>query len=61
MRARLYKTLAAARAAQTSPWELARVSHYRTIFPRMMLFLPEDEASQLRFAFETELARLETA
>lgn len=61
VRARLYKILAEARAAQTLLWEPARVSLYRTIFPGMTLFLPEDEAAQLRFAFETELARLETA
>jgi hypothetical protein len=34
VRARLHKILAEARAAQTSPWEPARVSLYRTIFPR---------------------------
>jgi hypothetical protein len=61
VRARLYKILAEARAAQKSPWEPARFSLYRAIFPRMTLFLPEGEASQLRFAFETEMARLETA
>lgn len=61
VRARLHKILAEARAAQTSPWEPARVSLYRTIFPRMTLWLPEDEAAQLRFEFETEMARLETA
>jgi hypothetical protein len=61
VRARLRKILAEARAAQTSPWEPARVSLYRTIFPQMTLWLPEDEAAQLRFEFETELARLETA
>jgi hypothetical protein len=61
VRARLHKILTEARAAQTSPWEPARVSLYRTIFPQMTLFLPEDEASQLRFEFETEMARLETA
>ena len=61
MRARLHKILAEARAAQTSPREPARVSLYRTIFPQMTLWLPEDEAAQLRFEFETEMARLETA
>ncbi|MGH6821958.1 MAG: hypothetical protein ACRECP_10715 [Methylocella sp.] len=61
VRARLHKILAEARAAQTSPWEPARVSLYRTIFPQMTLFLPEDEGAQLRFAFEAEMARLETA
>jgi hypothetical protein len=61
VRARLHKILAEARAAQTSPWEPTRVSLYRTIFPQMTLWLPEDEAAQLRFEFETEMARLETA
>jgi hypothetical protein len=61
VRARLHKILAEARAAQTFPWEPARLSLYRTIFPQMTLWLPEDEAAQLRFAFEMEMARLETA
>ena len=61
VRARLHKILAEARAAQTSPLEPARVSLYRTIFPQMTVWLPEDEGAQLRFEFETEMARLETA
>ena len=43
------------------PWEPARVSLYRTIFPQMTNWLPEDEGAQLRFAFESELARLKAA
>jgi hypothetical protein len=39
---------------------LTRVSLYRTIFPQMTLWLPEDEAAQLRFEFEAEMARPET-
>jgi hypothetical protein len=61
VRARLHKILAEAWAAQTLPWELTRVSLYRTIFPQMTNWLPEDEAAQLRFAFETEMARLKAA
>jgi hypothetical protein len=61
VRARLYKILAEARGAERLPWEATRVSLYRTIFPQMTLFLPEDEGAQLRFAFETELERLEAA
>jgi hypothetical protein len=61
VRARLYKILAEARAAQTLPWEPTRVSLYRTIFPQMTNWLPDDEGAQLRFEFETELARLEAA
>lgn len=61
VRAELYKILAEARAAQKLPWEQKTVSLYRTIFPQMTNWLPEEEAKQLRFDFETELARLEAA
>jgi len=61
VRADLYKILAEARAAQKMPWEPGRVSLYRTIFPQMTNWLPEEEGAQLRFEFETELARLEAA
>ncbi|MFZ0458038.1 MAG: hypothetical protein WAM17_06280 [Rhodoplanes sp.] len=61
VRARLHKILAEARAAHKLPWEPPRVSLYRTIFPQMTLWLPEDEGAQLRFEFDTELARLEAA
>ena len=61
VRSRLHKILAEARAAQALPWEPTRVSLYRTIVPQMTLWLPEDEGTQLRFEFETELARLEAA
>lgn len=61
VRRRLEKILAEARAAQKLPWEPTTVSLYRTIFPQMTNWLPEEEAAQLRFEFETELARLEAA
>jgi hypothetical protein len=61
VRAELYKILAEARAAQTMPWDSRRVTLYRTIFPQMTNWLPEEEGAQLRFDFETELARLEAA
>jgi hypothetical protein len=61
VRAELLKLLAEARAAQTMPWEPRRVTLYRTIFPQMTNWLPDDEGAQLRFEFETELARLEAA
>jgi hypothetical protein len=57
----LYKILAEARAAQRMSWEPRRVTLYRTIFPQMTNWLPEEEGAQLRFEFETELARLEAA
>jgi hypothetical protein len=59
VRARLNKILAEAKAAQTLPWDPSRASLYRTIFPQMTLFLPEQEGAQFRFAFEAEMARLE--
>jgi hypothetical protein len=61
VRQELYKILAEARAAQTMPWDRKRVILYRTIFPQMTNWLPEEEGAQLRFEFETELARLEAA
>ena len=61
VRARLYRILAEARAAQRVPWEPTRTSLYRTIFPQMTFWLPENEGSQLRFEFESELERLEAA
>ncbi|MGH8678306.1 MAG: hypothetical protein ACREUQ_08160 [Burkholderiales bacterium] len=61
VRARLHRILAEARAAQTLPWDPTRVSLYRTIFPQMTLWLPEEEAAQLRFEFEAEMTRLQAA
>jgi len=57
----LHKILAEARAAKAMPWDAKRAALYRTIFPQMTGCLPEDEGAQLRFDFETELARLEAA
>jgi hypothetical protein len=61
VRQELYKILAEARAARTIPWNAERARLYRTIFPQMTNWLPEEEGAQLRFEFETELARLEAA
>jgi hypothetical protein len=61
VRARLHKILAEARAAEVLPWEGARVSLYRTIFPQMTRWLPDEEAAQLRLAFEAEMERLKAA
>jgi len=61
VREELHRLLAQARAAQTMPWDTRRVELYRTIFPQMTNWLPKEEGAQLRFEFETELARLEAA
>jgi hypothetical protein len=57
----LHKILAEARAARAMPGDTQRTALYRTIFPQMTHCLPEEEGEQLRFDFETELARLEAA
>ena len=61
VRAELTRLLAEARAANVFPWEPRKVGLYRTIFPQMANWLPEDEARQLCFAFEEEMRRLEAA
>jgi hypothetical protein len=61
VREELHKILAEARAAKAIPWDAHRTRLYRTIFPQMTNWLPEEEGAQLRFEFETELARLEAA
>jgi hypothetical protein len=48
VRARLHKILAEARSSKIIPWEPSRTSLYRTIFPQMTQWLPEDEGIQLR-------------
>ena len=59
VRAKLHRILAEARAA--SSMDEDRAGLYRTIFPQMARALPEEEAAQLCFEFETEMARLEAA
>jgi len=61
VRARLRLILNEAQSAQSLPWEPARLSLYRTIFPQMTNWLPDKEAKRLRREFEAELARLEAA
>ena len=61
VRAELYKILAEARAAQRLPWEPKTVLLYRTIFPQMTNWLPDEEGAQLRFEFEAEIKRPEAA
>src|SRR4051794_32850178 len=61
VRLELNGLLAKMRAAETMPWDAKRTALYRTIVPQMANWLPEDEAKQLCFEFETELKRLEAA
>jgi hypothetical protein len=61
VRADLHRILAEARAAKVVPWTPSTLSLYRTIFPQMTNWLPEEEGAQLRFEFMAELKRLEAA
>src|ERR1043166_2897972 len=61
VRAELHRILAEARAAEKLPWKPNKASLYRTIFPQMTNWLPDQEGPQLRFEFDTEMARLEAA
>lgn len=61
VRAKILAVITQARSAETFPWDQARQKFYRTVIPQMSLWLPEEEAAQLRFEFETEVKRLELA
>jgi hypothetical protein len=61
VRAELLSVLAQARAAQSFPWDARGTLYWRTVFPQMTNWLPDEEASQLRFEFEAEIQRLEAA
>lgn len=61
VREELLRILSEIRAADKLPWEPRKASLYRTIFPQMTLWLPEDEGAQLRFEFEKEMERLKAA
>ncbi|HEY7547991.1 MAG TPA: hypothetical protein VH913_00595 [Hyphomicrobiaceae bacterium] len=61
VRAELLGILATARAAPQAPWSTKEVSYWRTVFPQMASWLPDDEAQRLRGEFARELERLEAA
>ena len=61
VRAELLRVLAEVRGAQTLPWDARRALYWRTVFPQMTSWLPDEEAAELRFPFETEIKRLDAA
>jgi hypothetical protein len=61
VRAELLRVLAEVRAAKSFPWDARRTLYWRTVFPQMTNWLPDEEAAQLRFEFETQMRRLEAA
>jgi hypothetical protein len=61
VRAKLRLILSEVKAAQRLPWKPSQLALYRTIFPQMTNWLPDEEGAQLRFEFESEMERLEAA
>jgi hypothetical protein len=61
MRRWLLSLLDEVRGAETLPWPRVNATLYRALVPHIAQWLPEDEGAQLRFEFESELARLEAA
>lgn len=61
VRAELLNVLAKVRAARNFPWDTRRTLYWRTVFPQTTNWLPDEEAAQLRFEFETEIRRLDAA
>ncbi len=61
IRRRLQALLEAARCADTMPWPERDARMWQTVFPQMADWLPEDEATQLRFEFMREIERLKAA
>ena len=58
VRKELLAVLAEARAASAMPWPREELRYHQKVFPQMSGWLPEAEAAQLCFEFETELKRL---
>jgi hypothetical protein len=61
VRRRLHALLATAKAASVMPWPERDARMWQTVFPQMADWLPDDEASQLRFEFMQEIERLKAA
>ncbi len=59
VRAEVNKVLEKARIAREMPWTAKEVAFWKTVFPQMTKWLPEEEAAQLRSAFLEEITRLE--
>jgi hypothetical protein len=56
-----FRETCSVRAAEPLPWDRKRTQLNAKIFPQMANWLPEEEAAQLCFEFEVELARLDAA
>ncbi|MGE3830977.1 MAG: hypothetical protein AB7F76_08305 [Parvibaculaceae bacterium] len=58
VRAELHLILSQAKSAKTLPWSREDLRYHETVFPQMCRWLPEDEAAQLCFEFDTAIKRL---
>jgi hypothetical protein len=61
VRAEVNKVLEKARIAKDMPWTAKEVAFWKTVFPQMTNWLPEDERELVRSAFWEEINRLEAA
>jgi hypothetical protein len=61
IRRRLAKIIAEARSAETMPWNAERLRLYEHLVPQMSMWLPEEEAAQMKFEFAQEVERLKAA
>lgn len=61
VRAEVNKVLEQARIARQMPWAPKEVAFWKTVFPQMTNWLPEEEAARARSAFMEEISRLEAA
>jgi len=59
VRAEVDKVLEKARIAKDMPWTAKEVAFWKTVFPQMTNWLPEEEREQVRAAFWEEICRLE--
>ncbi len=58
IRQELLVLLTRMKSAESLPWPKAETRYHQTVFPQMARWLPDEEAAQLCFDFETELKRL---
>lgn len=61
VRAEVEKVLEKARIARDMPWTAKEVAFWKTVFPQMTNWLPEEERERARAAFWEEINRLEGA
>lgn len=61
VRAEVNKVLEKARIAKDMPWTAKEVAFWKTVFPQMTNWLPEEEAARARSVFMEEICRLEAS